>query len=216
MKHILCYGDSNTYGYDSRPCLRGLPPRRYDESVRWTCLLQKRLGDGFRVYEQGMPGRTTVFEDPLEYGRSGIAALDTVFKSNDPYDLIIVMLGTNDLQGRFAANACVITQGMERIMIRLKELIARSANPAARVLVLSPPRILPAPDGFMQYEQEWIDQGRLLPRLYQRSCQALGCLFADTSGWGDPDPADGVHLGPEGHRTFAEHLEPLVRSILAD
>ena len=94
MKHILCYGDSNTFGTD--PIHGG----RHPDDVRWTGVLQKLLGSDYRVIEEGCGGRTTVFEDEISYGRNGLKMLIPIIASHNPLDLIVVMLGTNDLKKR--------------------------------------------------------------------------------------------------------------------
>lgn len=215
MKRILCYGDSNTYGCDTSNPDPTAMPRRYDENTRWTALLQKKLGfEEYRVIEEGLNGRTTVFDDVTDYGRNGYTFLEVAFSSHDPLDLIIVMLGTNDLRPQHAGDAFLIFQGMRRIIIRLKELIARSLNPDAKILLLAPPKIVHVPGALMSYKQEWIDNYPPLPKLYEDLSRMTGCYYANTSEWTGPGMSDGLHLDPDGHRIFAEKLEPLVREII--
>ena len=95
MKTVLCYGDSNTWGYDPWTRLR------YPPSVRWTGVLAERLGPVYRVVEEGLNGRTTRWDDPMEPGRNGQMYLGPCIESHAPLDLIVVMLGTNDLKRRF-------------------------------------------------------------------------------------------------------------------
>ncbi len=92
MKTILCYGDSNTYGYD--PVSGG----RFDHNIRWPGVLRNDLGDGWWVIEEGCGGRTTVWEDPIERHKDGSAYLPACLHSHGPLDLIVIMLGTNDLK----------------------------------------------------------------------------------------------------------------------
>lgn len=214
-KRILCYGDSNTYGYDGRDMPLSGTFTRFDEDTRWTCLLQKALGKDWCVYEAGMGGRTTVFDDPLEYGRNGIAALDTIFKSNDPVDLVVVMLGTNDLKDLFSASAEMIAGGMERLVIRLQELIFRSQNPAAKILIVSPANVSKTAQGTYMYgfSDLSVEKGKQLPTFYQALAKKYGCAFADAAQWVTVDPSDGTHLNPEGHRVFAEHLLEVIQTI---
>ena len=109
MRRILCYGDSNTWGYDAAA------DDRFPEEVRWTGVLQQLLGEGFRVIEEGQPGRTTVWDDPIEEHRNGKTALYSVLESQSPVDLVVLMLGTNDLKPRFSLNAFDIAAGLERL-----------------------------------------------------------------------------------------------------
>ena len=104
MKSILCYGDSNTWGYD--PQTRS----RFPHDVRWTGVLASSLGTGYRVVEEGLNGRTTRWDDPIEAGRNGLTFLQPCLESHLPLDLVIVMLGTNDLKQRFGLSASDIAQ----------------------------------------------------------------------------------------------------------
>ena len=92
MRHILCYGDSNTWGYTPGTGERHAP------DVRWTGVLRRLLGEGWEVLEEGMNGRTTVFDNPMSPGRNGSAYLLTCLETHKPLDLVILMLGTNDLR----------------------------------------------------------------------------------------------------------------------
>ena len=104
--NILCFGDSNTWGY--KPDKSG----RYDENIRWTGLLQKKLGSGYHIIEEGLCGRTTVFHDELREGRRGLDMIGVTVEMHDPLDLVIIMLGTNDCKSRYGASASVIAKGL--------------------------------------------------------------------------------------------------------
>ena len=106
VRTILCYGDSNTWGSD--PETR----ERFPEDVRWPGVLRKRLDEEYRVIEEGLPGRTTVRDDPIEGGhKNGRTYLMACLESHRPLDLITLMLGTNDLKARFGSSASDIAQG---------------------------------------------------------------------------------------------------------
>ena len=215
MKRILCYGDSNTYGDDARRVPTDGVHGRYDEETRWPCRLQTLLGREWHIYEAGMNGRTTVFEDPLAAGRCGIADLDVTFKSCDPVDLIIVMLGTNDLKDMFCASAEVIAQGLERLVARLQQLIAESLNPEARILILSPVNVRAAENGRFYYgfSPRSVGKGQLLSALYSRVARERACLFADAAAWASPAAADGVHLDHKGHEQLAQGLYECLQTM---
>jgi lysophospholipase L1-like esterase len=111
VKTIMCYGDSNTWGCIP---LTGLePPRRYAPAQRWPGVLRRELGDGYWIVEEGLNGRTTVWDDPLEPFRSGKELLVPCLMTHQPIDLMIVMLGTNDLKGRFGVGARDIAAGLD-------------------------------------------------------------------------------------------------------
>ena len=96
MKTVLCYGDSNTWGYI------GGTGERFAPEVRWPGVLQAALGGAYRVIEEGLNGRTTVFDDSIEEGRNGETYLRPCLQTHAPIDLVILMLGTNDLKRRFS------------------------------------------------------------------------------------------------------------------
>ena len=105
-KHIVCFGDSNTHGYCAEPWDCADHGERFNEEERWTCLLAKQLGEEYLVLEEGLGGRTTVFQDPLTEGLCGIDVIFPVLMSHEPVDLLVIMLGTNDTKERFGCNAC--------------------------------------------------------------------------------------------------------------
>ena len=108
--NILCFGDSNTYGY--KPDGTG----RFDTDTRWTSLLQKKLGADHRVIEEGLCGRTTVFQDDLREGRRGLDLIGVTMEMHNPIDLLIVMLGTNDCKARYNASAGTIAKGLAQVI----------------------------------------------------------------------------------------------------
>lgn len=103
-RHIVCLGDSNTHGYCADPadCADG-SLLRFMKSERWTCRLQASLGEDFLVLEEGLPGRTTVFDDPVEESLSALPYLYPCLMSHAPVSLLVVMLGTNDTKERLGA-----------------------------------------------------------------------------------------------------------------
>ena len=109
-RRILVFGDSNTYGYD--------PERdgRYGETERYPCRIQALLGPGWTVIEEGLPGRTAVFDDPVTEGLCGLSYLTPCMMSHAPLDTLVVMLGTNDTKERFGCNAYLIAQGIGRLL----------------------------------------------------------------------------------------------------
>lgn len=104
---VLCFGDSNTYG-----SIPGVAGGRYDREIRWSGVLARELGDGWRVIEEGLPGRTTVFDDPLSPYRRAADYLPPCLGSHAPLDVAIIFLGTNDLKARFAAGPTDIAGGL--------------------------------------------------------------------------------------------------------
>ncbi|MBQ4416282.1 MAG: acylhydrolase, partial [Butyrivibrio sp.] len=106
-RRILCFGDSLTWGYDP------VKQNRIDEDSRWTGVLQNLLGDGYRVIEEGQNGRTIATDDPAEGEKNGLRYVIPCIESHKPLDLMIVMLGTNDLKKKFSYTVMDIAGEMQ-------------------------------------------------------------------------------------------------------
>ena len=130
--HILCLGDSNTHGYCADPNDCADHGIRFNEDERWTCRLQKALGDEYLVTEEGLSGRTTVFVDPIHESMDALSVIYSLLKSHEVIDLLIIMLGTNDVKERFGANAACAS--------RTKPLpLPRSISPGPTAKIISAP-----------------------------------------------------------------------------
>lgn len=214
-KHIVCFGDSNTHGYCADPadCAEG--GSRFNEDERWTCLLQKKLGDGYHVLEEGLSGRTSVFTDPLHEGVCGLDSIFSCLMSHEPVDLLIVMLGTNDTKSRFGANAACIAIGMTRLLEKAKSIAAWRTKP--NILVIAPPHIgqglYNCADGVPMGPGCPEKSAALAPYLRQ-SAEAAGCAFLDAEGLAEFNKIDCMHLTAKGHRQLAEALADLVPQLL--
>ena len=122
-RRVLCFGDSNTYGYD--PARDG----RYGDDERYPMVLQDLLGDGWSVVEEGLPGRTAVFDDPITEGMNGLRVITPILMSHAPLDTVTIMLGTNDSKERFGCNSYLISQGIVRLVKKaLQPMLKDIAN----------------------------------------------------------------------------------------
>lgn len=210
-KRILCFGDSNTWGYDPRG-------GRYDEETRWPMRLQRLLGEGFTVVEEGFNGRTCVYDDPIEGGyKSGANYLPPCLMSHSPLDLVIIMLGTNDAKRRFNLTPMTIGEGMMQL-IRITRLYAvdGQGNPP-KVLIVAPPPIL---DTLMRsrhaecFGEQAIAVTKGLAAEYARIAKLLRCDFFDAASWTEVSSIDAVHFTKEGHLGLAEGLTRKLTQIL--
>ena len=172
MKHILCYGDSNTYGL-SPEWVHG-KFGRHDYSVRWPGRLQALLGPEYRIIEEGLSGRTTVFEDYVTPYRNGADYLRPCLETHAPLDLVILMLGTNDCRNQFGVSPGEIAMGLGRLIQIVKDPSAYMGMPVPKVLVAVPVPVgeaaLKLPDGITTMES--IEKSRAT------------CTAASTSTWG--------------------------------
>ncbi|MBN2051812.1 MAG: arylesterase, partial [Spirochaetales bacterium] len=162
MKTILCFGDSNTWGYNPRDC------GRYDPEIRWPGVVRKKLGQGFLVVEEGLNGRTTVWDDPIvAVNRSGKAVLPVCLETHKPLDLVIIMLGTNDLKLQFSLPAVDIAKGAGLLLdlVSYSKAGPKETNPFC--LLISPPYMgeEPAFDGMFDLTR---NKSKQLAPFYKR------------------------------------------------
>lgn len=208
MKTILCYGDSNTWGSD--PETR----ERFPEDVRWPGVLARNLGEGYRVIEEGLPGRTTVRDDPIEGDyKNGRTYLTACLESHKPIDLITLMLGTNDLKARFGSSASDIAQGAAS----LADMMIRSGcgpdGGAPVVVLISPPAVAKLTDMAQMFEGAEA-KSRQFPEHYERFAEHQGAEFFDASEVIVSSDVDGIHLDPGEHRKLGEAVAERIRRIL--
>ena len=215
-KMIVCFGDSNTHGYDSS--CQG----RFNENERWTCLLEKYLGEGYLVREEGLSGRTTVFNDPLFEGLSGLDVMNPCLLSHEPVDLLIIMLGTNDVKSRFCATPMNISQGLSRLVT--KAIMTKDAwyQGKPEILIIAPPPITPEyvddPNIGEQMGPGCDVKSRALAPLFKQVARDLGCHYIDAATLEGVamTSTDHMHLGRSCHQALAEALALRIPAILAD
>ena len=210
-KHILCLGDSNTHGYCADPtdCAGG--GIRFNEEERWTCRLQTALGKDYLVTEEGLSGRTTVFVDPIHESMDALSVLYPILKSHEFIDLLIIMLGTNDVKERFAANEYVIGAGMERLIQRAKTIDCWGTK-APNILVVAPPRI---GDGFHDavMGNGCVERSRGVAEQFRIVAERNNVHFLDAADC-EFNHVDFMHLTRNGHAQLADKLAKLVPELL--
>lgn len=204
-KVILCFGDSNTHGYDAQT------DSRFPEEERWPCLLGSYLGEGFRVIEEGLSGRTAVFDDPLFEGLSGLQYLAPCMMTHEPIDTLIIMLGTNDTKERFNATPENIAKGMERLIKKARDT-ADAWRGSPDILLIAPPPIASGYEKtriFGEMGEKCIEKSRLLAPLYEEIANRLGCRFLDAGAIEgiQMNTIDYMHLTADSHRRLAETLK---------
>lgn len=210
MKTVLCYGDSLTWGVDAE----GRARHAYED--RWPSVLQKALGHGVRVIAEGLNGRTTVYDDHFSPAdRNGARILPTILSTHAPLDLVIIMLGTNDLKPVYANNAVIVGQGVKRLV----EIIRHQAWPmdydAPDILIMAPPPLCETDDPVLgPMFAGRIDEAHMLASVYADIADETGCGFFDAGSVARTTPVDGVHLDAENTRAIGRGVEPIVRMML--
>ena len=217
-KHIVCYGDSNTHGACRDPEDSADHGSRFNENERWTCLLQKKLGDDFLVLEEGLSGRTCAFDDPLHEGLSGVMHITPILMSHEPVDLLIIMLGTNDTKGYCSASPVNIATGLERLVRKAQSTLCWGEH-APRILIVCPPWISEGlyddPAG-LKMGPGCPEKSAALAKHYRAVADLLGCEFMDAEGTAEFNRLDCMHLTAKGHRQLADALAGVVGRIFED
>lgn len=205
---MLCYGDSNTWGSDPGT------GERFAPGVRWPGVLRGALGEGYWVLEEGLNGRTTVRDDPIEGAhKNGRTYLKACLESHKPIDLVLIMLGTNDLKTRFAAGASDIAQGAATLA---EEALRSGCGPdgeAPMVVLISPPALGRLTDMAEMFEGAE-EKSRRFPGHYRRFAEQYGCGFLDASEIIASSDLDGIHLEAGEHRKLGEAVAAHVRTAL--
>lgn len=195
---ILCFGDSNVWGRS------GASIERYPINVRWTGILQKRLGNDYEIIEEGLRSRLTDFDDddPLFPGRNGLAYLQPCLESHNPLDIVILWLGINNFKARFNQDAFMVAQSIGRLVEVVKTVAHTPKHTATRVILISPPVVreehLPS-NQFTGAGKKSKHFGKYLEEIAKR----LSCDCIDMAQYVHAGNVDGVHLEPDQHPIVA-------------
>ncbi|NGN98359.1 SGNH/GDSL hydrolase family protein [Grimontia sp. S25] len=211
MPRILCFGDSNTWGYNPSN------GSRWGEGIRWTSRLQHALNidkddgseDRFMIVEEGLNGRTTVWNDPMKPYRDGSAALPMLLLSHRPLDGVVITLGTNDLKSQFPSEPAWIAEGIRKLIGQVKEC-DNAGHPTPRILIVSPAPMHDANNwasGFRDGRQKSLE----LANFFRAVAEEEGCDFFEAATVCEASPIDGLHLDEAGHAALADALAKILR-----
>lgn len=212
-KVVLCYGDSNTWG-----AMPGREGNRYPRSVRWPTVLAAELGSGWHVIDNGVCGRTTAMDDPVENaeGKNGLLSLGITLYAHAPIDLVVIMLGTNDLKPRFSFSAFDIAEATGTLVDRVRSATNRGKGlaRAPEVLVVCPPPIEEVGEFFapmfaggkavslgMRREFARMGRDRNVPVLFAEDVLAV-------------DPIDGIHYSAASHAALGRHIAKWIKASM--
>lgn len=211
MKNILCYGDSNTWGYNPAN------GERFGPEIRWPGVLKNELGNGYLVIEEGLNGRTTVWDDPLHGGfKNGKEYLIPCLASHKPLEMVILFLGTNDLKSRFSLTASEISSGIRTLV----EVVCKSNSgideKPPRLLVVAPPLIGKVPNSsrFSEEFEGAKEKSRKLGIYFKEVAHEYDCEFLDASKLVKSSEIDGIHLDLDQHIKLGYAITEKVLEIL--
>lgn len=218
---ILCYGDSNTWGTVAKHHIND-PHLRYGRDVRWPCVLQTLLGDQYAIQEEGLGGRTTIYTaNPAMPFKNGMYMLEGCLKTHAHLDLVILMLGTNDLHQPQPLPEDQMGLGISQMveLIQAHPEYGRDEKKCPEILLIAPPFITSsAPDARIEvYPQFFGEYGERLshqfPESYMKVAEKYGCYFLNAQDCTCPDPNDGVHLDAKSHRNLAAAVRDKILEI---
>ena len=207
MKRILCFGDSNTWG------LIPGTSERFGDNIRWTGIIKNDLAhSGFEIIEEGLCGRTTVFEDPDRIGRAGDKLLPVMPESHSPLDMVVLMLGTNDCKPVYNADAEIIASGIERLIGQIRAVKGHEC----RILLISPIEL-----GDDVWKEQYDPQfscsspalSRSLKKAYEKVALKYNTELLAASDFANPSNIDCEHLDEQGHNALARAVKDKIISI---
>lgn len=208
-KIILCYGDSNTWGY--------IPGsgERYAADVRWPGVMRQHLGENFTVIEEGLNGRTTVWEDPYRPGRNGFKLLLPILDTHRPIDLVIVMLGTNDLKHSRNNQVLDSARGVGLIVETILKTDAGPAASTPQVLLVAPPEIVELADMSQSLFRGAAAKSQEFSQALAAVANSLGCEFLDSASIVASSPIDGVHLAADEHQKLGKAVSEKILGVFS-
>ncbi len=207
MKTILCFGDSNTWGWNPATMAR------YGRAERWTGVLRNQLGEGFLIIEEGQNGRTTVWDDPVERHKNGASYLPPCLESHKPLDVVVIMLGTNDLKMRFSVPGIDIARSVGVLVDIVQKSASGPDDGAPQVLLLAPPPLARLSD-FAEMLEGGAEKSRQLAPYYAQTAQDYGCHFLDAGQIIVSSDLDGVHLDSSEHEKLGKAVAEKVSAML--
>ena len=208
VKTILAFGDSLTWGADPATGLRHPP------EYRWPEVLEAELGGKAKVLAEGLGGRSTCYDDHAGPAcRNGAKALEVSLASHMPLDLVIIMLGTNDLKPVHGGQAESAVSGMRRLAQIVETFPYKPRAALPKLLIVAPPPCVAGPAGAPAAGRRIAESERLAP-LYEKLAAEVNCAFFDAGSVASASPVDGVHLEAEATAKIGRALVAPVRSIL--
>ena len=203
MKKILCYGDSNTFGYNPAD------GSRFDENIRWTGVLQKILKNEFEVINEGVCDRTGFVSNPKGFLYSAQRHFPKFISKSEPVDIIILALGTNDLQFQYNIKVGTVEKGLENLI--------NLAHSKVQNIIIIPPVVLNEEvlEGYFnyQFDETSIVKSRKIGRIYRQIANIYNCSYFDINKFANPSDKDGLHYEENSHKLIADKLADFIKNL---
>jgi lysophospholipase L1-like esterase len=208
---VLCFGDSNTWGQKTDKT------GRYPANVRWTGVLQNELGDNYYVIEEGLGSRTTDLDYDRKPGRNGIVYLQPCLESHNPLDVVIIMLGTNDLKIAYDRSAEDISIAIGKLIGTVKQYGKNSEEATPKILVVSPILVDDTAPWYKEFYSDHYDhqsaiKSTELAKHIKQVVESTGCAFVDAATVSKPGK-DGIHFDEQSHPALGKLLAETVKNL---
>ena len=201
MKNILCYGDSNTFGLNPKDF------SRYDENTRWTALLQKNLGEEYKVINEGMPNRTGFVDNPDGTVYSSQKHFPETLLKTESLHILILAIGTNDLMFKYNITIDTVEKGLNNLIKTAKE---KTNN-----IIIIPPTIMTENilNGYFSsmFDETSIIKAKEIGKIYKQISAENCCKYFDINEFVMPSTIDGLHYDKKTHKLIADRLTEIVR-----
>ena len=206
MKKILCYGDSNTFGYN--PETGG----RYDKNTRWSGILSYLLKENYQIIEEGMNNRTAFFKNPEGLKQSGSEYLSIYLQDHKNIDICILNLGTNDAQIFYPLDKVVVEKGLQNLVNVIKNI-----NPKTKIIIVPPVKITQDlfNSGFAaMFDKNSIEKIQNVMPVFEQFARDKNYYYFDFDSLTSPSKFDGIHYTKESHQIIATKLAEYILSAL--
>ena len=203
MKKIICYGDSNTFGFNPKD------GSRYDENTLWTSILQKKLGSDYEVINEGLCDRTGFINNPKGFLFSAQKHFPKLMSKSENIDILVIWLGTNDLQFQYDISISNIKRGLEK-------LIELAYEKTKNIVIMSPvilsDNIL---DGYFrcQFNEASVIKSRKIARIFRQIAAINNCIYFDVNKITTPSDFDGLHYDENSHKLIANKMTEIIVSL---
>ncbi len=214
MKKILCYGDSNVWGFvPGSYNLETKLAQRYSKNLLWTTILQKKLGDEYEIFVDGINGRTTDLDEinPGRAFRNGFTHLGFTLEIHYPIDLIILWLGTNDLKKQFNRSSLEIKNSLHKLVTLISSSMAGQNAHAPKILIICPPPIIE--NLHPEFNDNAINKSKELSKFYYELSLEMHCDFLDAGIYIRPSLIDGIHLDSDSCSIIGNKIAEKVKQI---